>query len=250
MPIEKGENGRSLSPLPGDSQHTMRSIVRALSLIALVSIWSPAPAQGAIIIDFEAPFPSNPELNMLFNEPSLTLSGITVEGITNSTPGTVFYFTGLETLAADGGQARVEAADGAFTSLLIAPETAGIWFSKFEANLGVLKPAHGHASGTVTVTAYDQFGNPTVGQHTIGSNGSNFFNVFASGDDLLSAILIESTVSLAEARQVRVGDVTFDSPDTGEAEAPEPAELLLFGAGLLAIGRRLRRRVRTDVKVG
>jgi hypothetical protein len=229
---------------------TMRSFAHALPLFALVSIWVPAPAQAAIIIDFEAPFPSNPELNVLFNDPSLTLWGTTIEGITNSSPGTVFQFQGVEALAGDGGQAAIEADDGAFTSLRITPEAAGTFFAKFEANLAVLKPAQGHASGTVTVTAYDKFGNPTVAQHVIGSNGSNFFNVFASAPDLLSAILIESTVSLAEARQIRVGGVTFDIPDSSEAEVPEPAQLLLFGAGLLAMGRRLRKRPSTGVKVG
>lgn len=215
-----------------------------------MSICAPARAQAAIIIDFEAPFQSNPEFNVLFNDPSLTLSGTMIEGITNSAPGTVFQFQGVEVLAGDGGQAAVEADDGAFTTLLITPEIAGTFFAAFEANLAVLKPPRGHASGTVTVTAYDTFGNPTVGQYVIGSNGSNFFNVFASAPDLLSAILIESTVSLAEARQIRVGGVTFETPDPGQEQVPEPAQLLLFGAGLLAIGHRLRKRLSTGVKAG
>lgn len=218
----------------------MRSFIHALTCCALVTAFGPASAQAGIIIDFEPPYPSNPEWNILFNDPSLTLSGTTVEGITNSTPGSVFHFTGVESLLGDGGQARVQPGDGAFTYLLIEPEANDTWFTKFEANLSVLKPARGHASGTLTVTAYDKFGVPTVGTHTIGSNGSNFFNVFASGSDLISAILIESAVSLTEARQIRVGGLVTDPGET--EQVPEPAELLLLGAGLLAVGSRMRKR--------
>jgi len=218
----------------------MRSLVHVTTLCAAIAAFGAAPARAAVIIDFEPPFGSNPEFNILFNDPSLTLSGTTVEGVTNSTPGTVFHFTGLEPLAADGGQALIEAADGAFTSLWIEPEGAGIGFTRFEANLDVLKPARGHASGTLTVTVYDILGNPTSAQHTIASNGSNFFNVLASGPDLIRAILIESAVSLEDARQIRVGG--FQAPGGGEEEieVPEPAELLLVGVGLLAVARRLR----------
>jgi hypothetical protein len=205
-----------------------------------MTAFGPASAQAAIIIDFQPPYASNPEWNILFNDPSLTLAGTTVEGITNSAPETVFHFTGVESLLGDGGQARVQSADGAFTSLLIEPEANDTWFTKFEANVSVLKPARGNATGTLTVTAYDKFGVPTVDSFAISSNGNNFFNVFASASDVISAILIQSSVSLTEARQIRVGGVATDPG--GNEQVPEPAELLLLGAGLLAVGRHMRKR--------
>lgn len=221
----------------------MRRIVHVTTLCAALTAFAAAPARAAIIIDFEPPFGSNPEFNILFNDPSLTLSGTTVEGITNSTPGTIFHFTGQELLAGNGGQALVDSADGAFTSLLIEPEDAATTYTRFEANLNVLKPARGHASGTVTVTVYDLLGNPTSAQHTIASNGSNFFNVLATGPDLIRAILIESAVDLEDVRQIRVGGLGSAPGGGGEGQVPEPAELLLFGAGLLALARRLRARL-------
>ena len=58
--------------------------------------------------------------NILFNSPDLILGpALTVQGVTNQTHFLV-SFTGLENLIANGGQARVEAEDGAFSYLTIA----------------------------------------------------------------------------------------------------------------------------------
>ena len=148
--------------------------------------------------------------------------------------------------AAMGGQALVTAADGAYTSLGIGPAALNLWFTQFEANLNVLKPARGHASGTVTITAYDSTGAATVAQHAIGSQGNNFFNIVSTDGDLLRAVLIETTVGLADVRQIRVGGVVDGSSEEGSV--PEPAELFLLGAGLLALSHRLRRRFRPQQK--
>ncbi len=212
--------------------------MRGLFLGAVLSISSPLAAGAAIIIDFAPPFAGNPDTNLLFNDPSLTLTGSSIEGIT--TTGVLFNLTGTESLAANGGQARVGASDGAYTSLRIEPAALNLWFDQFEANLNVLKPAQGHASGLVTITAYDRAGGTVSAQSAIGSQGSNFFNVVATDGDLLRAILIETTVPLADVRQIRLGGLVEGSSE--EVTVPEPAELALLGVGLIAFGRRLRRR--------
>jgi hypothetical protein len=167
----------------------MRSFLEGLATVALVLVCGAAPAHAAVVIDFTAPFAGNPDENLLFNDPGLTLTGTTIEGL-----------------------------------------------SAFEANLNVFKPAQGHASGTVMVTAIDRFGVPWVASSGVTSQGSNFFNVLAIAPDLMRSILIETTVNLEDVRQIRVGGIEVPR----ETTVPEPAVLLLFRLGLVVVARRIR----------
>jgi hypothetical protein len=57
---------------------------------------------------------------------------------------------------------------------------------------------------------------------------------------LIRSILITSTVDLADIRQIRVGGI--EAPNGGgNGDVPETGGLLLFGMGLLAVGRHFRR---------
>lgn len=216
----------------------MRVMFRA-GICALALLGAAAPARADIIFYFNDPGALQPAENLLFNDPSLTLTGLTVQGLTNTT-GTLIDITGQETLVGDGGQARVLTNDNGFQWLLIEPNAVGTLFSEFEANLLLYSPPGPPPSGTVTVQVTNNFGAVETSSYTVGT-GQNYFSLLAIDPQLIRSVLITSTLDLADIRQIRVGGI--ETPGTPPPPTvPEPATMGLFGLGLLAVGRRLRRR--------
>ena len=174
-----------------------------------------------------------PDENLLFNESGLADTGTTVEGITNRTE-TIFDVVSndnpQETLTTpSGGQARVEAQDGTYSSIILTPQESGTYFRQLEFNVNVLNRESGTFSLTVLdqdgVSHQDDFAPNTVGQ------GSNFFGVDAQDGWLIQSATLTVDASIIEdIRQIRIDGIV-----------PEPSAFvvtLLAGCVLLGCQRK------------
>lgn len=196
--------------------------------VTVFSLWA-SEAQATTVITF-GNNPQPGDENVLLNT---GVSGNPILGTTNVTDLTV-RFTGTETLTAPAsGQARIEAIDGAFTSLTVdIPDGS---FESLILNLDAI------ANGTVDFTATTNTGVEFFNNVPVGGNGSNFFTFTTLHAQRLLSLGLSADVPLqfTDAAQFRIGGAQLDETST---PVPEPATMLMMGAGLAAIARRRLRR--------
>jgi len=195
---------------------------------AVFSLWA-SEAHATTVITFGND-PQPGDENILLNT---GLSGNPIFGVTNMT-GLTVRFTGSETLTAPAsGQARIEAIDGAFTNLSVDIPNGS--FESLILNLDAM------ANGTVDFIATTNTGVEFFNNVAVGGSGSNFFTFTTLHEQRLISLGLSADVPLqfADAAQFRIGGAQLDVTAT---PVPEPATMLMMGAGLAAIARRRYRR--------
>ena len=211
-----------------------------LASAASALLLAAAPA-GATIVIGTGPGTLQPPENVLFtNDPT---NGTTVAGVTNQTATSV-SFRGGETLAASGGQARIEAADGlvnttgsAFGGLPVSQlavdlTNPALAFTSTEFRIFV---GSGTAT-TATLTFLDTAGQTFSNTFDILPNG--FFNALATDGQTIDKFSFTTNGTFEDVRQVRVGGIA-----TLAGLVPEPMSwaLMIFGFGGVGVIVRRRR---------
>ena len=142
-------------------------------------------------------------------------------------------FNGAESLVIDSQ--RIEASAGTFNFLLFTLADAGLAFTLAEFNLNALR------SGTVTILAYDQFGNSFGGGFQVAAAGSNIFSVEATAGQVIQSIVIMASSELEDVGDIRLGGIS--------AIVPEPTGWAMMILGLMGAGGALRYRRSTAAAV-
>ena len=152
-------------------------------------------------------------------------------------------FRGGETLAANGGQARIGAADGLIN-------TTGVTFDGLPASqlaLDLTNPALGFTSTefrifvgsgtatTATLTFLDTSGQTFSSTFDILPNG--FFNALATDGQTIDKFSVTTNGTFEDARQVRLGGIV-----SLPALVPEPISWALMIVGFGGVGVTIRRR--------
>ena len=182
--------------------------------------------------------------NVLFNNGSLSHSGLLVQGDFNgSGAGFIVDFTSTGgNLGVSGGQAVLVGGMGnvPFNNVTVQLEN-GATFQKLILNIDVTNGLAPPTQVQFTVN-YTLAGGQVFNQvFSVDTNGQNFFGILAGDGAVINSVTVQGlgNTTFSEINQWRIGG--FSQPS---GEVPEPASLFLLGSGLVGTAGAVRRRVK------
>ena len=188
--------------------------------------------------------PQADEENILLNTGT---QGQLVQGTTNQTQEVINFANPNEELILPSvGQARIEAVDGSFTTLLIQPNNSpGTTF--LDLILDIQLAGTGQQSGSVVFTAILLNGPPEQSGPLALAQGSNFFTLLTDASNPFVAVVVSESGDneIHDIRQVRISGVCNSATECPPLQTPEPGMLALLGGSMLGlVGLASRRRNR------
>lgn len=206
---------------------SLKKTILIIAAVAAILASTSQTAQADIII-VSGNVPQTDE-NVLLNT---GLTGNPIFGTTNQT-GLSVRFQSTEALTAPAsGQARIEAADGTLTNLVI--DIPGATFTSLILNIDAV------ANGSVSFVVTEDNGQQTPGTFSLSGTGENFFTITAVNGQRISSVSFSTTVAMTitnveDVAQIRIGGAQ-------QTPIPEPATMLLLGSGLIGLGAMVRKR--------
>ena len=220
--------------------------LRAALMAAALGFAGPGTAYADVIFTL-GNNPQPDEENILFQEAG-TIDGpaTTVTGLTQTSDLFVFFTSNENLVATASGQARLEAEDGAFTTLTFGVQ--GGTFGDFILNPHLLHDTGPPPTGTIDVTVNLVGEAPATFTYAAGG-GENFLTIVAINGERISSINITSSQEIAffDLQQPRISTATncpegSTDPLCGPRPVPEPGMLSLIGIALAGGSAALRRR--------
>ena len=203
----------------------MKKKVDRIAFLALVGLAALSVTARADILIFEGLEGGSGDVqNVLFNDLNSDDISLTVDGFLNQT-GEIVTFTGTELLATpSGGQNGIEAAVGSFDSIFFRLEDPTLGFDKVQFNVNAV------SDGAINLTFTDQFNTEWSSAFALNGAGQNFFTAIATNDQIITSVTLGTAGLISDLAQVRLNPV----PVAGVV--PEPATMILVGAGMAGLG--------------